>query len=117
MSSRLPAIADFLIDLERLKLVSRRDYVGDPSRRENSAEHSWHLAVGLLAVAEELDVQIDLHKALAMALVHDTCEIDGGDSPICGPARPEQHEVERRCVERLAGYGLSRPSWDCRGTQ
>ncbi len=41
-----------------------------------------------------------------MALIHDVCEIDAGDTPAYGPARADQHEAERRCVERLAGYGL-----------
>lgn len=100
----LPAIAVFLIDLEKLKLVSRRAYVSDLSRRENSAEHSWHLALGLLAVARELNPPIDIHKALLMALVHDVCEIDAGDTPLFGAARPDQYEAELRCVQRLAAH-------------
>jgi putative hydrolases of HD superfamily len=48
MEHRLPAVVDFLIDLERLKLVERKAYVSDLTRRENSAEHSWLLALGLL---------------------------------------------------------------------
>jgi len=107
VTNRIPALADFLIDLERLKLVPRRAYVSDLSRRENSAEHSWHLALGLLTVADELGVQIDLHKALVMALVHDICEIDAGDTPAYGPARPDQHEKELLCIQRLADHGVS----------
>ena len=71
MTDRIAALATFLIDVERLKLVKRRAYVSDMSRRENSAEHSWHLSLGLLAVAQELGLEIDLHKALVMALIHD----------------------------------------------
>lgn len=99
-------IADFLIDIERLKLVTRRAYVSDLSRRENSAEHSWHLAVGLLVVSRELGLKIDLHKALAMALIHDVCEVDAGDTPLYGPKRPDQQEAEARCMARLAEYDL-----------
>lgn len=106
MNDRLSAIAAFLIDTERLKLVERKAYVSNLSRRENSAEHSWHLALGLLTLARELDLDIDLPRALTMALIHDVCEIDAGDTPAYGPARADQHEAERRCVERLAGYGL-----------
>lgn len=101
---RLSAIAGFLIDLEKLKLVDRRAFVSDLSRRENSAEHSWHLALGLLAVARELNPPIDIYKALRMALVHDVCEIDAGDTPVYGAARPDQHEAELRCVDRLAAH-------------
>ncbi len=101
---KLSAIAEFLIDLEKLKLVDRRAYVSDQSRRENSAEHSWHLALGLLTVARELNPPIDIHKALLMALVHDVCEIDAGDTPVYGAVRPDQHAAELRCVDRLAAH-------------
>jgi putative hydrolase of HD superfamily len=107
MTAPLGKIVDFLIDVERLKLVPRKAYVSDHSRRENSAEHSWHLSIGLLAIVHEFGLEIDLHKALVMALIHDTCEIDAGDTPAYGPARPDQHEAESRCVQRLAGYGLA----------
>jgi putative hydrolases of HD superfamily len=106
MTDRIAALATFLIDVEGLKLVKRRAYVSDMSRRENSAEHSWHLSLGLLAVAQELGLEIDLHKALVMALIHDLCEIDAGDTPAFGPLRPDQHEAELRCIERLADYDL-----------
>ena len=106
MDDTLSAVAAFLVDAERLKLVERRAHVSNLSRRENSAEHSWHLALGLITLARELDLDIDLPRALTMALVHDLCEIDAGDTPAYGPARPDQHEAERRCIERLAGYGL-----------
>jgi putative hydrolase of HD superfamily len=106
MNDKLSTITAFLIDAERLKLVERRAYVSNLSRRENSAEHSWHLALGLLTLARELDLEIDLPRALTMAIVHDVCEIDAGDTPIYGPARVDQHDAERRCVERLSGYGL-----------
>lgn len=107
MTDRIAPIVAFLTDVERLKLVKRKAYVSDMSRRENSAEHSWHLAIGLVAIALELNIKIDLHKALVMALIHDLCEIDAGDTPAYGAQRPDQHEVELRCVERLAGYDLA----------
>jgi putative hydrolase of HD superfamily len=103
---RITAIASLATDLERLKLVSRRAYVSDRSRRESSAEHSWHLAVTLLVIAREAKLTIDLHKTLVMALIHDTCEIDAGDTPAYGPQRLDQHEAELRCVQRLAAHGL-----------
>jgi putative hydrolase of HD superfamily len=106
MSDQMPVIAAFLIDAERLKRVERKAYVSDLSRRENSAEHSWHLALGLLTLARELDLDIDVPRALTMAIIHDLCEIDAGDTPAYGPARADQHQAERSCVERLAGYGL-----------
>lgn len=106
MKHQLPALVAFLIDLERLKLVPRKAYVSDLSRHENSAEHSWHLSIGLLALSRELDLEIDLNKALAMALIHDTCEIDAGDSPIYEAMRQDQHEVELACINRLSSHGV-----------
>jgi putative hydrolase of HD superfamily len=106
MSNRISTLAAFLTDVERLKLVERKAYISDVSRRENSAEHSWHLALGLMAIAQELDLKVELHKTLVMALIHDICEIDAGDTPAFGPQRPDQHEAELRCIERLAGYDL-----------
>lgn len=103
---RMTAIEAFLIDLERLKLVSRKAYVSDLSRRENSAEHSWHLALGLLTLAHELELEIDLNKALVMALIHDICEIDAGDSPAYGPVRHDQHQAELACIDRLAAHDV-----------
>lgn len=103
---KLTAVAAFLIDAERLKLVERKAWVSDVSRRENSAEHTWHLALGLLTLARELQLELDLHRALMMALVHDICEIDAGDTPAYGPARADQHAAERACIERLANYEL-----------
>jgi putative hydrolase of HD superfamily len=106
MTDRIAVLVAFLTDVERLKLVERKAYVSDMSRRENAAEHSWHLAVGLVAIAHELNLKIDLHKALVMALIHDLCEIDAGDTPAFGPQRPDQHEAELRCIQRLAAYDL-----------
>lgn len=107
MADKISVLVAFLTDVERLKLVKRKAYVSDMSRRENSAEHSWHLAVGLLAIAQELNLKIDLHKAFVMALIHDVCEIDAGDTPAYGPQRPDQHEAELRCIQRLAAYDLA----------
>ena len=79
--------------------------------RLSAAEHSWHLALGLAVVVQELDLKIDLQKALVMALIHDTCEIDAGDTPVYGPDRPDQHDAELRCIQRLAAYGLVFSNW------
>jgi putative hydrolase of HD superfamily len=107
MNDRLSAVAAFLTDLERLKLVPRKAYVSNLSRRENSAEHSWHLALALLTLAHELKLDIDLNKALVMALIHDICEIDAGDSPAYGPVRHDQYEAELACINRLAAHKVN----------
>jgi len=105
MKEKIAPVAEFLTEVDRLKLVSRASYVGDGSRHENSAEHSWHLAFGLLTISRELAIDIDVPKAIAIALIHDVCEIDAGDTPIYS-IRNDQQEAERRCVDRFAGFGL-----------
>ncbi len=108
MSAPWDALSAFLIDTERLKLVERSAWVSDRSRHENSAEHSWHLTLGLLAIARELKLTFDLEKALRMALVHDLCEIDAGDVSVFDTAaRAAKAQAERDCIARLAACGLA----------
>jgi putative hydrolase of HD superfamily len=102
MSDRVGPLADFVSEIALLKLVHRRAYDPLGVRRENAAEHSWHVALALLAAVGELRVELDLMKALSMALVHDLCEIDAGDTPVYGPERADRSAAEARCMERLA---------------
>jgi putative hydrolase of HD superfamily len=102
----IDSFVEFLTELEKLKLVHRRAYLSDLSRHENSAEHSWHLAMALLTVARELQLDIDLLKALKMSLVHDICEIDAGDISIFDPNRAEKIGQEQACVVRLSQYDV-----------
>jgi 5'-deoxynucleotidase YfbR-like HD superfamily hydrolase len=105
--TRIEAIVRFLTELEKLKLVYRRSYVSDRSRHENSAEHSWHLALALLTVARESNVDIDVPKALKMSLVHDLGEIDAGDVSIFDPSRASKSAHEQSCISRLAQYDVT----------
>ncbi|MFD2843352.1 HD domain-containing protein [Paracoccus cavernae] len=69
----------FLDEADRLKRVERASVLMDDSRAENSAEHSWHVALFALVFAPE---ELDLGRVLAMILLHDLVEIDSGDHPI-----------------------------------
>lgn len=71
----------FLIELDRLKSVVRQTTLADRSRRENSAEHSWHLAMFAMILAEHAEVEDPFH-VVRLLLVHDIVEIDAGDAPI-----------------------------------
>ncbi len=106
MHSTLNNTLQFLAELEQLKLVERRAYVLDGSRHENSAEHSWFLAMTLLTLSGELQLPIDLHRALKMALIHDVCEIDAGDIGIYDPRRGDNAAEELACITRLAAQPL-----------
>ena len=81
MNDRLRVQMSFLNELERLKTVYRRNRVVDRSRHENSAEHSWHLAVMALVLSEHADVKdLDLWRVVKMLLLHDVVEVYAGDT-------------------------------------
>jgi putative hydrolases of HD superfamily len=76
---RLDQQIRFVTEVDRLKAVLRQTMLAGPGRRENSAEHSWHLAVMALALAEHAPPGTDIGRVTAMLLVHDLVEIDAGD--------------------------------------
>ncbi|HEY0521238.1 MAG TPA: HD domain-containing protein [Ilumatobacteraceae bacterium] len=76
----LAAALAFFMEADLLKGVERRNRLADGSRLENTAEHSWHLGIAVLVLAQFVDEPLDLGTALAMALVHDIVEIDAGDT-------------------------------------
>ncbi len=94
----------FLLELDKLKSVFRRNHLADGSRLENDAEHSWYFAVAALLLAEHAATPIDLPRVLRMALVHDVVEIDAGDTFIYDEAaKVDQAEREARAARRLFG--------------
>jgi putative hydrolase of HD superfamily len=76
----LAAALAFFMEADLLKGVERRNRLADGSRRENTAEHSWHLGIAALVLAPFTSEPVDVGKAVAMALVHDIVEIDAGDT-------------------------------------
>ena len=76
----IAAALAFFMEADRLKGVERRNRLADGSRRENTAEHSWHLGIGALILAPFASEPVDVATAVAMALVHDIVEIDAGDT-------------------------------------
>ena len=99
---RLAAQIRFILEIDKLKGVLRRTSLVDSSRRENSAEHSWHLAVMAVLLAEFGPPGIDLTRVITMILVHDVVEIDAGDT-FCYDQTGilDQHERESRAADRL----------------
>ena len=67
---------EFILEIDRLKSVLRQSYLIDSDRHENSAEHSWHLAVAAMVLAEHAKERIDVSKVIRLVLVHDMVEID-----------------------------------------
>jgi len=101
---RLERQLAFMVEIDRLKRILRQTLIGDGSRRENSAEHSWHLAVAALLLAEHAPAGVDLARTVRMALVHDLVEIDAGDTFCYDPnANLDKEERERLCADRIFG--------------
>lgn len=78
---RLAQQLEFILEIEKLKQVFRQTILIGDRRRENDAEHSWHLSIMALLLAEHAcDGKVDLLKVIKMLLVHDLVEIDAGDT-------------------------------------
>jgi putative hydrolases of HD superfamily len=93
----------FVLEADRLKTVLRQSTISDGSRRENSAEHSWHLALMAVVLAEHAPPGTDLGRVGAMLVLHDLVEIDAGDLFLYSGAAElaRQEEAERAAAERL----------------
>ena len=74
----------FLNEADKLKNVIRATTLCDGSRHENSGEHSWHIALYALVLAEHAPDGVDINRVIKMLLLHDLVEIDAGDAPIFG---------------------------------
>ncbi|MBO6225072.1 MAG: HD domain-containing protein [Psychrobacter sp.] len=94
-------VTHFLLELDALKRVNRRSYVTHTTRRENSAEHSWHLAMACWSIAELFELDVNHERLLKMALVHDLGEIDAGDTFLFASSRSDAHIEERAGIARL----------------
>jgi putative hydrolases of HD superfamily len=101
---RLTEQLAFVLEIDKLKQVDRQTYLLDGTRKENDAEHSWHLAVMALLLSEYAREKVDLLKVLKMVLLHDLVEIDAGDS-FCydEEANCGKEEREGKAADRLFG--------------
>lgn len=102
--ARLEKQLDFLREIDRLKTVIRQSPLLDKSRKENSAEHSWHLAMYALLLNEYAGGPVNVNRVMQMLLLHDIVEIDVGDFPIHGGSSAQvQAEQEDKAAVRLFG--------------
>ena len=93
----------FLLEADKLKTVLRQSLITDGSRRENTAEHSWHLALMAVVLAEHAPPGTDLGRVGTMLLLHDLVEIDAGDLFLYSDAAAQarQEEAERAAAARI----------------
>ncbi|MDZ8223188.1 HD domain-containing protein [Nostoc sp. ChiVER01] len=104
-NSRLTQQIQFIIEIDQLKQVMRQTLLTDGSRRENSAEHSWHLAVMTSVLAEYAPEGVDIFHAIKMLLIHDLVEIDAGDT-FCYDVQGNDSKAEREAQAALRLFGL-----------
>ena len=103
-SIRLQQQIRFILEIDSLKDVMRRSRLLSDDRFENSAEHSWHLAMLALILAEYANAPIDQARVIKMVLVHDIVELDAGDTYCYDEVgAQDKEEREQRAAERIFG--------------
>lgn len=101
-TNRLSQQMTFLHEIDKLKYVLRKTCLFNSTRNENDAEHSWHLCLMAILLAEHSPEPVDLLKVLKMLLIHDLVEIDAGDTFLYDPARTSQHSAaEEAAAKRI----------------
>ena len=104
MTQRLEQQIAFLNEADKLKQIIRGTTLCDASRYENSAEHSWHLTLYALVLADQAGPDVDITRVIKMLILHDLVEIDAGDNPIFGTHDTAQAaKDETAAAERLFG--------------
>ncbi len=95
---------DFIKEIDKIKYIQRKTKLFNSDRHENDAEHSWHLAMMALVLAEHSDEPIDILKVLKMVLIHDIVEIDAGDTFIYDTQKNHTNtEQELIAAKRIFG--------------
>jgi putative hydrolase of HD superfamily len=104
VQQRLTQQIQFILEIDRLKHILRQTLLVDASRQENSAEHSWHLAIMAIVLAEYAPTGTDMSRAIQMLLIHDLVEIDAGDT-FCYDVQGnlDKADREQRAADRIFG--------------
>ena len=104
MDERLKKQLDFILEADKVKNIMRQTYLADGKRKENDAEHSWHLALMAVLLKEYAPEEVDLSKVIPMVLIHDLVEIDAGDTyAYDSEGAKSKRERELKAAERIFG--------------
>ncbi|OUP85233.1 hydrolase [Lachnoclostridium sp. An169] len=101
---RLEQQIRFIVETDKVKNIFRQTYLADGKRKENDAEHSWHLALMAVLLKEHMDEEVDVARVMTMVLIHDLVEIDAGDTYAydeAGAATKREREV--KAADRIFG--------------
>src|SRR6476660_3387588 len=94
----------FILEVDKLKSIIRRTYLLNSDRAENTAEHSWHLAIMAILLAEHANEPVDVSRVVKMVLIHDIVEIDAGDTYFYDTAAAlDKSQREETAADRLFG--------------
>ena len=104
--SRLHDQIQFLAAIDQLKQVVRQSPIFGLSRKENTAEHSWHVAMYAAVLSGSVRPEADLTRVLKMLLIHDIVEIEAGDTPLHGDQSAQDGQAERELVAAEHVFGL-----------
>ena len=103
-NERLEKQIDFILEADKEKNIIRQTHLSENGRRENDAEHAWHMAIMVYLLKEYANEEIDVAKAMMMALIHDIVEIDAGDTYAYDPKGLETQKArEEQAAERIFG--------------
>ena len=104
MNPRLEKQLNFSLEIDKEKNIFRQTHLSDFGRRENDAEHAWHMALMTVLLSEYSNEPIDVLKTVTMLLIHDLVEIDAGDTyAYSGVSKEEQHAKEEKGAARIFG--------------
>ncbi len=101
---RLEKQIRFIVEIDKVKNIFRQTYLADARRKENDAEHSWHIALMAYLLQEYAEKPVDVSKAMLMVLIHDLVEIDAGDTYAYDDAGAETKRArEEAAADRIFG--------------
>ena len=102
--SRIEKQFDFIKEIDKEKFITRQTYLSDARKKENDAEHAWHMAIMTVMLSEYANSEIDVLKTMTMLLIHDIVEIDAGDTYAYDEeAKKTQAEREMKAAKRIFG--------------
>ncbi len=101
---RLEKQIQFIVEIDKVKNIFRQTYLADAGRKENDAEHSWHIALMAYLLQEYAEKPVDVSKVMLMVLIHDLVEIDAGDTYAYDAAGAETKRArEEAAADRIFG--------------
>lgn len=100
--TRLQKQMDFIVEMDKTKQIFRQTFLADGSRKENDAEHAWHLVLMAYLLREYAEQEVDITKTMLMVLIHDLVEIDAGDTYAYDEkGNLDKREREEKAADRI----------------